>query len=80
MHRGILHVKELTSFFLSSLHSLVLSGIDTENAGKFRQVPVMISGSQHTPPHPWQLDKLMEDYFHFYHENKESLHPIILAA
>ena len=72
--------KELTSFFLSSLHSLVLSGIDTENAGKFRQVPVMISGSQHTPPQPWQLDKLMEDYFHFYHENRESLHPIILAA
>ena len=71
---------ELASFSLMTLHSLVLRGIDKENGGRLRKVPVMISGSQHTPPQPWQLDKLMEDYFHFYNDHKDSLHPILLAA
>lgn len=65
---------------LLSIHGLILQGIDRLNAGRFRQVPVMISGSQHTPPQPWQIDKLMEDYFLFYQQNRESLHPVILAA
>lgn len=71
---------ELTSFSLMTLHSLVLRGIDKANAGQLRKVPVMISGSRHTPPQPWQLDKLMEDYFRFYNDQKDSLHPILLAA
>ena len=65
---------------LLSIHGLILQGIDRPNAGRFRQVPVMISGSQHTPPQPWQIDKLMEDYFLFYQQNREILHPVILAA
>ena len=39
-----------------------------------------ISGSRHEPPQPWQLDKLMEDYFHHYLRQKGSLHPVLLAA
>ena len=65
---------------LLNIHGLILQGIDRENAGRYRQVPVMISGSLHTPPQPWQIDKLMEDYFLFYQQDKESLHPVIFAA
>lgn len=65
---------------LLSLHSLILRGIDSEHAGIFRNVPVMISGSQHTPPQPWQVEKLMEEYFLFYEQSKDVLHPVILAA
>jgi len=65
---------------LLSIHGLILHGIDRGNAGRFRQVPVMISGSQHIPPQPWQINKLMEDYFLFYQQNKEATHPVILAA
>lgn len=71
---------ELTQFTLLTLHALILRGIDKENAGKFRSVPVMISGSQHTPPQPWHIDKLMEDYFIFYQKNKDILHPVQLSA
>jgi len=71
---------ELSNYSLMTLHALVLRGIDKDNAGRLRQVPVMISGSQHTPPQPWQLDKLMEDYFYFYNDQKEEVHPILLAA
>jgi len=65
---------------LLSVHGLILQGIDRRNAGRFRQVPVMISGSKHTPPQPWQIDKLMEEYFLFYQQSAEELHPVILAA
>jgi len=71
---------DLNSFLLLSLHGLILRGIDRDNAGRFRSVPVMISGSRHVPPQPWQLDKLMEDYFNDYLEDQSQLHPILLAA
>lgn len=65
---------------LRELHSLILRGIDTENAGVYRSVPVGISGSRHIPPQPYLLDKLMEDYFKYYTESHKVLHPIVLAA
>jgi hypothetical protein len=65
---------------LLALHSLILHGLDREGVGRFREVPVMISGCRHIPPQPWQVDKLMEDYFLFYQQNSAELHPIILAA
>lgn len=50
------------------------------HAGRYRSVPVRISGSRHEPPQPYLLDKLMEDYFLHYEQQKRSLHPVILAA
>lgn len=70
----------LTDYVLKQLHALVLRGIDKHNAGKYRKVNVMISGSLHKPPQPFMLDKLMEDYFLFYEQNKNAMHPVLLAA
>jgi len=65
---------------LRELHGLILRGIDKENAGVYRRVPVGISGSKHIPPEPYLLDKLMEDYFTYYNQVQQKLHPVILAA
>ncbi len=65
---------------LLSLHHLILRGIDQTNAGKYRNVQVMIKGSKFTPPAPYLVNKQMEDYFLWYHANKMDLHPVILAA
>jgi Fic family protein len=65
---------------LLEIHLLVLKSIDPDNAGRFRSVPVAIRGSQHIPPQPFMIDKLMEEYFLFYKLNRKKLHPIILAA
>jgi len=72
--------EELLSRTVNEVHSLVLRGIDPANAGRYRTVPVMISGSTHRPPEPYLLSKHMEDYFQFYDRNKEAMHPVILAA
>lgn len=63
-----------------TLHNLVLRGIDSKYAGKYRNVEVMIRGSQHVPPQPFLVPKQMEDYFEWYVLNKSKLHPVILAA
>lgn len=70
----------LTEHDLKQIHAIVLKSIDKENAGAYRNLPVMISGSSYMPPQPYLLSKLMEDYFIFYNENKDALHPIVLAA
>ena len=70
----------LSEYVLKQLHGLVLRGIDKNNAGKYRSVNVMISGSSHKPPQPFMLAKLMEDYFLFYELNRSTMHPVLLAA
>ena len=63
-----------------TLHNLILRGIDSVNAGVYRQVQVMIQGSAFVPPQPYLVAKEMELYFIWYNENKSKLHPVILAA
>jgi Fic family protein len=63
-----------------SVHNLILRGIDQQNAGKYRNVQVMIKGSSHMPPAPFLVPKQMEDYFIWYQMNKNKLHPVVLAA
>jgi Fic family protein/DNA-binding XRE family transcriptional regulator len=63
-----------------NIHSLILRGIDAPNAGKYRNVQVMIKGSRHMPPQPYLVAKQMEDFFIWYETNKNTLHPVVLAA
>lgn len=65
---------------LLSVHNLILRGILPEEAGKYRQVQVMISGSQHIPPSPHVIKDQMEAYFDWYEHNRMHLHPVVLAA
>ena len=63
-----------------SIHNLILRGIHPEDAGRYRRVQVMIKGSSYMPPQPYLVSKEMEDFFIWYETNKNSLHPIVLAA
>lgn len=76
----VTHKADLNRRSVLGMHQLILKGIDTENAGCYRKVPVRISGSTNELPQPHQLDSLMLDYFQFYQFNHKKLHPVILAA
>lgn len=66
---------------IKQIHALVLHGIDRDNAGRYRTVPVMISGSRHTPPQPYMLGKLMEDFMLSFNEMEaQGVHPVVVAA
>ncbi|UUZ81325.1 Fic family protein [Paenibacillus sp. P26] len=71
---------ELTEYVIKSIHQLVLKNIDDENAGRYRMINVMISGSQHTPPHFTVVPEQMEQLVQWYQEQQGKLHPVELAA
>lgn len=61
------------------VHGLILRGVDDENAGRFRNVPVRISGSAVVMPNPRKVPELMEDFLAWLGE-KHDLHPVALAG
>ena len=65
---------------LLSIHNLILRGIAPEDAGRYRKVQVKLKKSDYSPPQPFLVPKQMEDYFIWMEENKNKLHPVILAA
>lgn len=72
---------EISERTIKEIHALVLHGIDRENAGKYRTVPVMISGSQHIPPQPYLIGKQMEDFMIKFREMEaQKVHPVLIAA
>lgn len=72
---------EISERTIKEIHALVLHGINRENAGRYRTVPVLISGSRHTPPQPYLIEKQMEDFIlHFQKLKTQGVHPILIAA
>lgn len=66
---------------IKEIHAIVLHGINRENAGRYRTVPVMITGSTHMPPQPYLIEKLMEDFIlKFQQMEQEGIHPVVIAA
>lgn len=70
----------VTESVLKDIHAIVLHNIDKKNAGRYRSVPVIISGSRHIPPQPYLLEPMMEELFRWYEQNKDTMHPVVLAA
>ena len=75
------HDIEISERTIKEIHALILHGIDRENAGRYRTVPVMISGSTHMPPQPYLIEKQMEDFIlRFKQMEAEKVHPVLIAA
>ena len=51
--------KPLTERAIKEIHSLVLMN-DAANRGKYRNIPVMIMGAEHTPPPPYLVPEAMQ--------------------
>ena len=72
---------EISERTIKEIHALILHGIDRENAGRYRTVPVMISGSTHMPPQPYLIEKQKEDFIlRFKQMEAEKVHPVLIAA
>lgn len=72
---------EISERTIKEIHALVLHGINRENAGRYRIVPVMISGSGHVPPQPYLIGKQMEDFMIKFRELETGkVHPVLIAA
>jgi len=85
---AILYVEELisnkeplTEHIIKQLHYLILKNIRDRDAGKYREVNVLITGSKHVPPMnslvPPRMRELMD---WLYSDEANDLHPIEKAA
>jgi Fic family protein len=72
-------VVSITQADILSIHSTILRGIDDENAGYYRRVPVRISGSTVVLPNPLKVPDKMHECITWIQESK-GLHPVQCAA
>lgn len=75
--------KEITidERIIKEIHALILHGIDRENAGKYRTVSFMISGSEHIPPQPYLIEERIIDFISTFHQKQiDGVHPVLIAA
>ena len=71
---------DLSERVIRDLHHIILKSIDNPNAGVYRKANVLISGSMHRPPEYFLVEDKMKELLDWYHENKETMHPVKLAA
>lgn len=65
---------------LLTIHGLIMTKIEKEFAGRFRNGMVRIMGANFVPPNPMKLESAMEDYFGFLWNNPLALNTIEMAA
>lgn len=70
----------VTPFHVRQIHQLVLSRIDDENAGRYRETQVRIAGTAFIPPESWQVPALMTEWGEWLAAEEKTSHPVELAA
>lgn len=76
----ILSHEKLSKRDILDIHRLVLKEIDNKYAGRYRDIPVIISGVDHVPPSHMKVSEHMDELFEWYSNKSEGLHPLERAA
>ncbi|MBN2374404.1 Fic family protein [bacterium] len=63
-----------------NIHKLFYYRIDLENAGHYRKVPVVISGTEYIPPPPSKVPALMKKFIAKLPSIRKKHHPVETAA
>lgn len=69
----------ITENYLKQIHKLIIGDNESLSPGDYRNIGVIITGSEHTPPEPFEVPIRMRELFDWIKEN-ESQSPIITAA
>lgn len=85
---AILYVEDLIKkgkftidqLLIRQIHQLVMKEIDTENAGRYREVEIKITGSAFQPPPPAVVPVKMRQFEQWFAERKSRKHLIDYAA
>lgn len=72
--------KKINEKSLLKIHEIVMSKIEKEHAGRYRNGMVRIVGANFSPPNPLKIDDLMLDYFNFVNQNPLQLDAVEMAT
>ncbi len=70
---------EITENYLKQIHSLIIGEDPSKSPGDYRSIGVVITGSEHIPPEPFEVPIRMRELFEWIKAN-ENENPIILGA
>ncbi len=76
----LINIENLLEKDILNLHDLFYYRIDKENAGKYREVKVFVSGTTHKFPPPEKVLELMRDFVDDLIRLNDETHPVIFAA
>jgi Fic family protein len=74
------NTEPITALHVRQIHKLILTNIDDENAGSYRETQVRIAGASFIPPESWQITSLMTEWSEWVASAQGSIHPVALAA
>lgn len=78
---ALMHSKVLTEEDILTMHGLLAGGLENEaTAGKYRNVPVFITGSKYETTPVDAIPGRMAALCAFMRENATGMHPVLLAA
>ncbi len=69
---------KITEELICNLHRLFYYRIDEKNAGKYRKIQVLITGTEYVPPSPQKISALMKEFIT--EINKKAMHGVLLSA
>lgn len=72
--------KDISELTIRDIHALILHRIDMTNAGRYRTVPVRISGSRVVLPNPMKVPLRMKQFINYLHISKDSTIDIAIRA
>lgn len=70
----------LTTEFIEKINFILTENTGLLYPGRIRFFPVTIEGTDFNPPHEKEVHNLLKKMITFYYENKNKLHPFVLAA
>ncbi len=69
----------LTENFIRQVHKLIIGEEDSLGPGEYRKIGVIITGSEHKPPEPFEVPIRMKELFDWIKEN-QGLNPLVIAS
>ena len=70
----------ITEENIKDLHNLFYNKIDSDNAGKYRTKPVIVTGADVAFPSPSEIPKKMKEFAAKLPEMKQNMHPVEFAS
>lgn len=69
----------ITENYLKQIHSLIIGDAPSLSPGNYRDIGVIITGSEHKPPEPFEVPIRMRELFDWIGANQDE-NPIVIAA
>jgi len=71
---------DITQDTILDIHRRILGKIDDAHAGRYRNVPVRVTGSETIFPNHLRVEELMAEFIQELHKRAETEHPCLVAA